>query len=55
MKMPWGKHKDKNMEDIPSNYLLWLAENCDNERIAEAADEEWQFRERHNEHFYERE
>ena len=53
MKMPWGKHKGKDLEDIPSSYIKWLSEECDNETIAEEADEEWQFRERFNNHFYE--
>lgn len=22
--MPWGQHKGKAMEDVPSDYLLWL-------------------------------
>ena len=22
--MPWGKHKDKRMIDVPAHYLLWL-------------------------------
>jgi len=36
---------------LPSSYLLWLAENCDwDTKIQEAADEEWQWRERYNEH-----
>lgn len=21
--MPWGKYKDKKMEDVPADYLLW--------------------------------
>ncbi len=53
MKMPWGKYKGKDLEDIPSPYIKWLSEECDNETIAEEADEEWQFRERFNNHFYE--
>lgn len=53
MKMPWGKHKGEDIEDIPSDYLRWLAENCDNERIAETADAEWDFREKTNTHIYE--
>jgi len=28
MKMPWGKHKDKDLEDIFSSYLKWLIEDC---------------------------
>ena len=23
-KMPWGKHKNKSLDDIPFNYLRWL-------------------------------
>lgn len=53
MKMPWGKHRGKDIEDVPSDYLLWLAENCDTEKIAVAADKEWDFREKTNTHFYE--
>ncbi len=53
MKMPWGKYKGTDLEDIPSPYIKWLSEECDNETIAEEADEEWQFREKFNNHFYE--
>lgn len=24
--MPWGKHKDTPMRDVPASYLLWLYE-----------------------------
>lgn len=24
--MPFGKHRGKNMEDVPASYLLWLWE-----------------------------
>jgi hypothetical protein len=24
--MPFGKHKDKKMMDVPADYLLWLLE-----------------------------
>jgi hypothetical protein len=53
MKMHWGKHKGKDIEDIPSDYLRWLSENCDNENIAIEADEEWDFREKTNSHVFE--
>lgn len=53
MKMPWGKHKGKDIEDVPSDYLQWVAENSENERLAVAADEEWDFREKTNSHIYE--
>jgi len=51
--MPWGKFKGKEMEDIPSGYLRWLAENCKDEKVCCAADEEYQWREKYNEHFWE--
>ncbi len=44
MKMPWGKHKGEDLEDIPSGYLRWLAENCEDDYIASAADEEFRWR-----------
>ena len=50
MKMPWGKHKGQDIEDLPSSYLLWLAGNCDDDEIATAADAEWQWREDHRTH-----
>lgn len=51
MKMPWGKFKGKEIYDCPSSYLKWLAENCDwDDKICEEADEEWQHRERYNNH-----
>lgn len=28
MKMPFGKHKGTNIEDIPKTYLGWVAKNC---------------------------
>jgi len=52
MEMPWGKYKGEKIEDLPSDYLHWLATKCDNEEIAEQADEEWQHRERYNVHKY---
>ena len=53
MKMPFGKHKGEEIEDIPSDYLKWVAENIDDEEIYRAADEEYQWRKDNNEHFYE--
>lgn len=53
MIMPFGKHRGKDMEDIPSSYLKWVAENIDKEDVAMAADEEWQWREENNQHIYE--
>lgn len=51
IQMPWGKHKGKYIHSCPSSYLKYLAENCEwDDTICEAADEEWQWRERNNEH-----
>lgn len=27
--MPFGKHKGEDIEDLPDDYLLWMAENLD--------------------------
>ena len=48
--MPYGKYKGVDMEEIPSNYLRWVAENFDDDVVASKADEEWQFRERTGSH-----
>lgn len=29
MKMPFGKYKGEDFEDIPTAYLYWMAENLD--------------------------
>jgi len=26
-RMPFGKHRDKTMANVPSDYLLWIYEN----------------------------
>ena len=44
MKLPYGKFKGEDIEDIPSGYLYWLAQNCEDDRIATEADEEYRFR-----------
>lgn len=55
MRMPYGKFKGKEIEDIPSWYLKWIAEQF-NEKdrlgsaICLAADTEWQYREQYDEH-----
>lgn len=53
MKMPYGDFKGKQMHEIPSRFLHWVAENFDNEKICVAADEEWQWREKYGEHWEE--
>lgn len=42
--MPWGKFSGKSIEDIPSSYLKWLAEECEDDEICEAADAEYEWR-----------
>jgi len=50
--MPWGKHKGEYLHTLPSRYLHWLALNCDwDDKICNAADEEWQLREKTNTHY----
>ena len=49
MKMPFGKHKGTDIEDLPTDYLKWLAENCDDDDICEAADAEYRYRMDHGE------
>jgi hypothetical protein len=52
MMMPWGAFKGKPIESIPSGYLKWLAENCEDNDICEEADEEFRRRTDDNEHFW---
>ena len=51
--MPWGKFRGKLIQELPSGYLLWLAESCKNETICVAADEECRERTDSNTHWYE--
>lgn len=51
MVIHFGKFKGKEINEIPSDYLKWLAENCENEDICEAADEEYRWRTDNNAHF----
>jgi len=51
MIMPWGKYKGKDLEEVPSGYLKWLAENCEDDSIATEADQEYKWRTDHNKHF----
>ena len=48
----YGKFKGKQMHEIPSGYLKWMAENIDDETICEAADWEYQHRESYNVHWW---
>lgn len=44
-RIPFGKHKGRKWEDIPSSYLAWLAENISGEDIRMAAQAELRLRE----------
>ena len=53
--MPFGRHKNKRIDELPSGYLLWVAEALSaktelNRRLIKACDDEWQYRERYNCH-----
>jgi len=41
--MPYGKFKGKRLDEVPTSYLLWLAENVDGD-ICDKADIVYQFR-----------
>ena len=51
MRMPYGAYEGKEMHQIPSAYLKWLAENFAIENVCTAADKEWQWREKYGEHW----
>ena len=51
MRMPFGKFRGKEIEELPSAYLHWLAENCDNDAIATEADREWRWRDEFGVHW----
>jgi len=53
IKMPYGVFEGKEMHQIPSGYLRWIAGNFKIEKICVAADEEWQWREKYGEHWEE--
>lgn len=57
MHMPFGKFAGEDIEDIPSDYLRWFIDNIDAdssflEEVINACDDEYNFREKHREHFY---
>lgn len=58
MQMPFGKYKGTDIEDLPSDYLEWLATELDahddliKAKIVEEADEEFQYREAHGGHWF---
>lgn len=52
---PYGpeKHKGKRFGELPSNFIKWIAENSFREDLAEAASNEWHFRDRYGDHVWE--
>lgn len=55
LKMPFGKYAGQYIEDIPSSYLKWVAENIEEDtpskkKTCEACDKEWLWREKNNCH-----
>lgn len=57
MVLPFGKHKGKSIEDLPTSYLTWLAENVSTKdelgaAVVESAEQELKFREDNPEQQY---
>lgn len=55
VKMAIGKYADLFIDEVPSSYLRWVAENWSEEtpfkqRLVEECDKEWQWREANNKH-----
>jgi len=48
--MPWGRYREKKLDDINSSYLRRLATDCDNPIISHHADVLWRWREEMDEH-----
>jgi len=53
MIVTFGKFKGRMIEEIPSSYLRWLAENAHEEDVAQEADAEYVYRTDHHGHFEE--
>jgi len=52
MIMPFGKYRNKDLEEIPSDYLWWIAENVDdNEELVSEVEDELRWRSNWNKHF----
>jgi len=50
--MTFGKHKNKRIDEVPSGYLRWMAENLDDRKanFIEAAEAELKYRDNFNCH-----
>lgn len=53
IKIPNGEHKGKTVEEVPSRYLTYIAENWKEDDIVCAAEKELAFREKHGTHWNE--
>ena len=56
MRLYVGKFKGKTLEEVPSSYLKFIAENWNEDtghdrELCAAADREWTFRDNNNSHF----
>ena len=51
LKMFFGKHAGKTFKEIPSDYLRWMRDNMNEEKLKKAAYTELSFRDTHNTHF----
>lgn len=51
---PWrpDKYRGKRLGDIPSGFIKWIAENSRDDSIAEDASDEYSFRSKWNNHFW---
>lgn len=49
MVMPFGKHQGKTIEELPTAYLTWMAENFGKDKadLVEAAEAELEYRYQH--------
>jgi hypothetical protein len=54
LRIHFGKHKGKTIEEIPSGYLKWIEGNIENnDELVEAAHDEYEFRTKWKTHFEE--
>lgn len=54
-RLHFGKYKGRLIEECPSSYLLYIAENFDDGSLCYDADEEYQYREKYCKHWEENE
>ena len=53
MVLTFGKHKHRDIEDVPSSYLRWITENFDEGAVMDAAEQELEYRNVWDAHFEE--